>query len=75
MLPSLDNENICLYNGSINQSTSVREEPTMFSILRAYFASRRRIRQLSGTFFRCGMRCDLLPVHRGRKTQRRFLTY
>ena len=47
----------------------------MFSILRAYFASRRRIRQLSGTFFRCGMRCDLLPVHRGRKTQRRFLIY
>lgn len=34
----------------------------MFAVLRDYFASRRRMRQYSGDFFRRGMRCDLLPA-------------
>lgn len=47
----------------------------MWSILRDYFASRRRVRQYSGDFFRRGMRSDLLPAQRSRKTQRRWLAY
>lgn len=47
----------------------------MWSVLRDYFASRRRVRQYSGDFFRRGMRCDLLPAQRSRKTQRWWLAY
>ena len=47
----------------------------MFAVLWDYFASRRRMRQYSGDFFRRGMRCDLLPAQRTRKSQRRWLTY
>ena len=33
----------------------------MLTILRDYFESRRRMRVISGDFFRNGMHCDLLP--------------
>ena len=47
----------------------------MFAVLRDYFASRRRMRQYSGDFFRRGMRCDLLQRSAREKGQRRWLTY
>ena len=45
----------------------------MLTILRDYFESRRRVRNISGEFFRNGMHCDLLPLRRVRKDQRRWV--
>ena len=63
--------NISSYNEP--NKTNAREEPTMLTILRDYFESRRRMRVISGDFFRNGMHCDLLPLRRVRKTQTRWM--